>query len=519
MNQITNISPVIIISSLTIFVDLILGAVVYVNNRKSATNVIFTLLNAVTIFWILCNLLGTFLPDLSQKLFWIRMVMFAAVGLGYLFYLLATTFPEEKISISLIDWIFSLSITIIAMVLSITPFVFSGIGSVGADGIPSPTVGAGIAVFGVVVFYFVFIGIYRLFKKYKRSEGVKKNQLRFLLEGTAAMFILFLIFNFLLVAVFNITTQINFSSIFVSIFIVLTSYSIIKHGLFNAKVVATQLFVFSLWIFVLIRTLFSASMQDWAINIGLLVMLVVIGILLIRSILKEVLLSEEKSEFMSFASHEIRTPMTVMKGYAAMVLEGDLGRINPKVKDAAQKILISSNNVLSLIAQYLSKSKNELGQLSYSSVVFDLGKMVKELVQNFQINAEQKGIKLTAEVDDKLTYDVKADEGKIREVIGNLIDNAVKYTPKEGLAVVSVIKKDGKILVKIADTGSGIPKETIPQLFKKFSRADAQKANLLGTGLGLFLSKTFIDAHKGRIWVESEGENKGSQFYVELPHA
>ena len=114
-----------------------------------------------------------------------------------------------------------------------------------------------------------------------------------------------------------------------------------------------------------------------------------------------------------------------------------------------------------------------------------MGKMVKDVVQSFQVNAEQKGITLTADVDANVAYNVNADEGKIREVVGNLIDNAVKYTPEKGSVVVSVSQKDGKVLVKVADTGHGISKEVIPKLFKKFARADAQKANLLGTGLGL----------------------------------
>jgi len=99
-----------------------------------------------------------------------------------------------------------------------------------------------------------------------------------------------------------------------------------------------------------------------------------------------------------------------------------------------------------------------------------------------------------------------------------LIDNSIKYTP-QGEVKVSLEKGNGTVTVKIADTGVGIPADTIPQLFKKFSRADAQKVNLLGTGLGLYLAKIFIDAHKGRIWVESPGKDQGSTFFVELPAA
>ena len=114
-------------------------------------------------------------------------------------------------------------------------------------------------------------------------------------------------------------------------------------------------------------------------------------------------------------------------------------------------------------------------------------------------------------------YNVKADESKVRDVIENILDNAIKFT-KLGGVLVTVADQDGKIIVKVADTGDGITKEMMPYLFKKFSKDDEPK-NIMGSGLGLYLSRIFIDAMKGRIWVESEGENRGTQFYIELPKA
>ncbi len=107
----------------------------------------------------------------------------------------------------------------------------------------------------------------------------------------------------------------------------------------------------------------------------------------------------------------------------------------------------------------------------------------------------------------------------MKEVIGNIIDNSIKYTPS-GSVGVSISREANKVLVKISDTGVGISRETLPLLFKKFSRAtDASKQNILGTGLGLYLAYEFITAHKGKIWAESDGEGKGSRFIVEVPEA
>lgn len=244
----------------------------------------------------------------------------------------------------------------------------------------------------------------------------------------------------------------------------------------------------------------------------------VIAVALDKTMLYEQLkiANQEKSEFMSFASHEIRNPVTAMRGYASMVLEGDVGEISDDMKDVAEKITSEGQHVLDLIGQYLNKSKLELGELKYNFVPCDMAAIVKASVSNAQINAKQHQLKLSADIDTKGDYKLTADEGKIKEVISNLIDNSIKYTPK-GSVTVSISKKDGKVLVKIADTGVGIPKEIQPELFKKFSRANAQKVNLLGTGLGLYLARTFVNAHGGKVWAESEGKDKGSQFYVELP--
>ena len=121
-------------------------------------------------------------------------------------------------------------------------------------------------------------------------------------------------------------------------------------------------------------------------------------------------------------------------------------------------------------------------------------------------------------LDAKHPHIIYADQAKIKEVITNVIDNSIKYTPKGGIEV-SLSSSDGYSTIKVADTGVGINPETIQFLFKEFSRSDLKKVNLLGTGIGLYLAKKFTEGHKGKIWAESEGEGKGAQFYVRLPEA
>ena len=148
---------------------------------------------------------------------------------------------------------------------------------------------------------------------------------------------------------------------------------------------------------------------------------------------------------------------------------------------------------------------------------FDLNTIVSQTIHNFQPSADQGGVALKFNAEDNKNYTMKGDQAKIKEVLNNLVDNAIKFSP-QGIVEVNLSRADKTILVKIKDSGIGIPKETMSVLFKKFSRADsAEKAKIAGTGLGLFLSKTFVEAHRGRIWAESEGKDKGATFFVDLP--
>ena len=152
--------------------------------------------------------------------------------------------------------------------------------------------------------------------------------------------------------------------------------------------------------------------------------------------------------------------------------------------------------------------------MKFDFSVVDLSKLAYDVAEALAPNIEQKGLRLKLEIEPDIV--VEADVGKMRQIIGNLIDNAVKYTPK-GSITVRVRKLDKTMRLEISDTGVGIKPETLPKLFQKFSRAeDASKANVLGTGLGLYVAKKLIEAQNGRISAESEGEGKGAAFSVEL---
>lgn len=311
----------------------------------------------------------------------------------------------------------------------------------------------------------------------------------------------------------------------IAAFVGILAYLIVKYEAFNIKLVAAQALVVTL--VVLIGSQFSFIQNP--INLTLtgvtLVLVSVFGYFLIKSVKREIRqreqieqLSNEKSEFMSFASHEIRNPITAMRGLASLIYDGTAGAVSKEVRESAEKIMVTGNEVLSLISEFLDKSKIELGQIAYHMEVFDVGGVLSMLADGFKPNAELKGLTIKKNIDLSQQLSINADKAKLNEVIGNIIDNSIKYT-KTGSITVGVEKRGARVLIEVSDTGAGISKETIEKLFKKFSRADAAKANLRGTGLGLYLAKNFVEGMNGRIWVESEGEGKGSRFFVEFPSA
>jgi len=232
-------------------------------------------------------------------------------------------------------------------------------------------------------------------------------------------------------------------------------------------------------------------------------------------------LDETKSEFISIASHQLRTPLTAIKGYGSMLLDGDFGNIeSAKQRDAIQKMFISGNRLISLVENLLNISRIESGRIKFSFEPKQLTDLVREVYENLKKNAEDKKLYLRFIEPKQPLPLVIMDDEKIRQVAINFIDNAIKYT-KDGGVTVSFGQKNGMVECCVQDTGMGVEPEEQARLFKKFSRGkDANLVNTEGTGLGLYVANIMIEAHKGKIWIESEGvEGRGSKFCFALPLA
>jgi len=227
-------------------------------------------------------------------------------------------------------------------------------------------------------------------------------------------------------------------------------------------------------------------------------------------------LDRQKTEFVSIASHQLRSPLTAIKGYSSMVLENSYGELTDKLRQPIQNIFDASQRLVTIIEDFLNVTRIELGKMKYDFTDLNWRDLTEKVVGELRPTIEKKGLALDFAAGEG-NYMVNADIGKLSQIISNIIDNAAKYTPA-GAIHVSMEEHDSLVRLIVRDTGVGIPAETIPKLFEKFVRADdAGKVNYSGTGLGLFVAKQMVEAHKGTIWAESEGAGKGSSFFVELP--
>jgi len=228
-------------------------------------------------------------------------------------------------------------------------------------------------------------------------------------------------------------------------------------------------------------------------------------------------LDQAKSEFISIASHQLRTPLTTIKGYISMILEKSYGQMSRKIKKPLENINVSNERLIKLVNDLLSVSRIEAGKIELDLAKVSIEKTIAEVIDELAIIAEKKKIYLKFKKAKKPLPEITADKDKIRQVIINLIDNAIRYTNQGGITVTCRTEK-AKYRIEITDTGEGMTKEEISKLFESFSRGKAgPRFWTEGAGLGLYIAKKFVEMHQGKIWVESAGKNKGSTFYIELP--
>lgn len=380
------------------------------------------------------------------------------------------------------------------------------------------------------------IGFIVLFLKWRKAKGLVRRQILFILVGYFFGANLAMVTNLILpwFGNFDYNWLGQFFSTLVAVF---TTYAILKHRLLNIKVIATEGFLLILNLLLFVRLVLSSNPQDFVVNSIVSFSIFIISYVLIKSVQEEVKRREEtaklahslekanirlqeldhqKTEFLSIASHQLRTPLSIIKGYIELIKDGAFGHTTKKTKEILDNMDESNERLVKLVDEFLDITRIEQGRTKFHFEKTDINALITSVVQELTDRAADKKIKIIWKPV-KLIKHIYVDEEKIRHVVFNYIDNAIKYSEK-GTIHVSLEKEKKGYTIRIKDKGIGFEKEDYANLFQKFYRGkNVEGTNVNGTGLGIYVCRKFIEKHNGVVWGHSAGLGKGSEFGFWVP--
>ena len=220
---------------------------------------------------------------------------------------------------------------------------------------------------------------------------------------------------------------------------------------------------------------------------------------------------QQKDEFISIASHEMKTPLTTAKAYL-LLLEHSLSNEQEKPFLYAKKASAAVKRLHDLIGELIDVSKIQFGKLDYNISTFDFNSMIDQTIENVQYSSPNHTIIKSGNVDKEVT----GDKDRLQQVVINLLNNAVKYSPDSDKVFIDIQNDDRQINVSVKDTGIGISSQNIERIFERYYRVQNDSIRFPGLGIGLFISRQIIQRHYGKLWAESE-PGKGTTFYFDVP--
>lgn len=568
-----NISQ-IYIQILLAFTILLIGFWVKSKSRGRKSSTYFLLVSISMAVWTLGNYFANFYSYFS---FFLNSLTFFSSLAGILFvFLFILNFPKENKKYYL-ELIFIIPLAIFGYLLFFTRTIIDSVFqiSIGMDFTPGPYY----LLFVGLMFFYIILVITAFVYQFKLSkEDFSKKQLKILFFSFLIFLGVAIFTNLIGPSFLNMTYLSDYGPFALIVFLAGASYAITKYQFLNTKTILTQATIYILWFILAIDIGFSTTIDRLIIRIIILVLVIILGQVVIKSVQREIKFREElqtltdklakanahlkeldamKTEFVSLASHELLTPVSAIEGYLSMILDEKLVKIDdPKAAQYLDRIYRSSRRLARLIADMLNISRVEEGRLLVEKKDVDLNELVKQVMDELKFKAEERKQKIVFENTQK--FNTYADPDKIKEVIVNIIGNSIKYSKKPGTITVSVEKAPtekvkeiwdkienqvknqplddqesikasvdehyrqfvggDQLLIKVKDQGIGIPKEELTRLFKKFHRVgNFSTEESQGTGLGLYISRSLVELHHGRIWADSDGINKGSTFTFTLP--
>ncbi|MDI6602875.1 MAG: ATP-binding protein [Patescibacteria group bacterium] len=529
-------SPYTLTCFITGIVAGVTGLFVFLKERKQQLNQIWCFLNFAIAIWML-GLGGTLVVNdqnialFSQRILYIGTILIPVLFFQFCVVLIGKQREKNFITLFKINtllvivFVFSLFVgdLFIKYVKPRTPFGYWPI-EVGWLYYP----------FLLWFFLNVIYAFILLRKNIKKEKDIiKRKQTDIIFYGALIGFIAGSA-NFLLD--FNIVFP-PLHNLFVISYLFFTALAITRYHLFGIKVILTENLVGIMGILLLIFS-FLLPGNYRIFGLGVFLLFCLFAYFLLKATYEESKRREEaekisireralrkraeklarlKSEFLAMSSHQLRTPPTSIKGYLSLILEGRYGEIPNQIKEVLKKVSQANERLIRIANQFLRASNLELGGLKPELKEVALEKEILEpLIEEFKPKIEAKNLYFKLEKPEEPTK-VFVDLDQVKEIFSNLLDNALKYTPKGGIEI-SVKKEEKSVLVAVKDTGEGLSQEEKLIIFESFGKGKAGYLHWMeGAGLGLYIARKLVELNKGKIWAESEGKGRGSTFFVALP--
>lgn len=517
-----------------IAIALIVGIFVFLNNPKSLLNRLLFGVAALFSLWAFANLVLWTSVNSDVVIFVWSLFGILSAGLSICtIYLVYVFLRKRDVSFwhKLAFFLFLLPVVAFAPTsYNLSGFNLDLCGSSGFEGIWYLAYVTAVGVLGMIWSLFLLVRGF-----FSSKDKTMKKEIVFMGVGVELFLFSFFFSGFLASYLNDIGVTNDYSLEFYGLFgmtafMVLISYMIVRFRAFNAGMLATQALVIAL--ILLISSLFTfinELMPRLLIGVTL-VLTSVVGVILIKSVKREIeqrkrieqlardlsKANDQQVTLIHFITHQIKGFVTKSRNIFAMMKEGDFGVMPETAKPMIEQGFDSDTKGLATIQEILNAANIKSGKVSFTMEPFDLKALIEGIANDLKPNAEAKGLTLTTELGtEPLT--VTGDSAQLVNAYKNLIDNSIKYTPSGGVTL-HLEKKDGKALFTVSDTGVGITAEDMAHLFTEGGHGkESTKINVDSTGFGLYIVKNIVEAHKGRVWAESDGAGKGSRFIVELP--
>ena len=535
MGQIYLAHQVLFVTSLIVAAtSFFFSSMVFLKNKENVIHRSFLGVGVSAALWIVAVLVETGVESESVTLLGARIELAAAASLLFFIYKFSyhfggpfRGFKEHGTMAALIALV--TSVIGLATPLALQGARRTGSGLVHEYGPLWPLVLAYISVF-------VMANIYIIGSKFLRLSKEERAHTRWVLIGMLISAPFILTTNFVLPFFYHKDTM-QFGPLGIAFLILFSSYAVLRHKIFNVRVVAAELLALVLLLFIVVSIPFADSKTEIFIDVFLLAAMSGASFFAVRSAIADgeqrdelartaaalekaneelKRLDEVRKGFLSFVSHQLRQPLVIMKGYASLIREGEFGEASQELQHASKKIYDATEQMNLLINNFLDIRAVEEGKVDYSFKDTDVAKLVRDIVNEYRAVAEERGLDLSFDADPPV-MEASVDALKFRQVVQNLIDNAIKYT-KRGSVRVTVAEEGERAVITVEDTGVGIPDDLQTRLFEQFIRGkSATERGIRGTGLGLYFVKRMVEAHRGYVTVSSDGDEKGSRFLISIP--